>query len=186
MRRRDRRLVAHARAVVDQAEPAWGYWPSQRHANQAQLLGVQTTTLDAAGGAQLTLQDLPLRDAAQILTAELEYADPNGEILTAATRVPLWPAQIVLGIKPDGWAMSQVTRAMPTAMCGWAGARTGGSAPITRIAWRCFPSAVITSRGRPRACRCGCRFGPRPRWSLSSVKALFSALSHPVWSFTRH
>ena len=40
--------------------------------------------------------------------------------------------------------------------------------------------------GGPRACGCGCRFGPRPRWSLSSVKALFSALSNPVWSFTRH
>ena len=96
-----------AEGIVDQAEPAWGYQPSQRHANQAQLLGVQTTTLDAAGGAQLTLRDLPLRDAAQMLTTELEYADPNGEILIAATRVPLWPAQIVLGIKPDGWAMSQ-------------------------------------------------------------------------------
>lgn len=64
-------------------------------------------TLDAAGAARAELPDVPRADTAQELLAELEYADANGEILTAATRVLLWPARLVLGIKPDAWALNK-------------------------------------------------------------------------------
>ena len=37
----------------------------------------------------------------------MEYSDPNGEVLSAATRVPLHPAGLYLGIKPEGWAASK-------------------------------------------------------------------------------
>ena len=37
----------------------------------------------------------------------MEYSDPNGEVLSAATRVPLHPAGLYLGIKPEGWAASR-------------------------------------------------------------------------------
>ena len=63
--------------------------------------------LDAAGGAGGTMKNVGTSDRARDLVAELEYRDPNGETLTAATRVPLWPARIVLGIKPDGWAATK-------------------------------------------------------------------------------
>ncbi|HMM76819.1 MAG TPA: MG2 domain-containing protein [Gammaproteobacteria bacterium] len=69
-------------------------------------LGTQRAVLDAAGGARLTLE-LPDSDRPRTLLADLEYPDPNGEILTAATRVPLWPSRIVLGLKPEGWALSR-------------------------------------------------------------------------------
>ena len=46
-------------------------------------------------------------DQPRDLLAELEYRDPNGETLTAATRVPLWPSRGSLGIKPDGWARTR-------------------------------------------------------------------------------
>lgn len=62
--------------------------------------------LDDGGGARVTLGDLPAYDTPQELVAELEYRDPNGETLTAATRIPLWPSDVVLGIKADGWARS--------------------------------------------------------------------------------
>jgi uncharacterized protein YfaS (alpha-2-macroglobulin family) len=66
-----------------------------------------STRLDAAGAARVRVADLPALDSPQELNAEMEYADPNGELLTASTRVALWPARVILGIKPDAWAMSR-------------------------------------------------------------------------------
>lgn len=65
-----------------------------------------TLELDAGGSARVPLADIPAADSPQELNAEFEYADPNGEVLTASTRVPLWPSAVVLGIKPDAWAAS--------------------------------------------------------------------------------
>jgi len=63
-------------------------------------------SLDRAGGGRVVLGEVPLSDTPQEMVAELEYSDPNGEILTAATRIPLWPSAVALGIKADGWAQS--------------------------------------------------------------------------------
>ena len=49
-------------------------------------------TLDASGGARATIKNVERSDQPRDLVAELEYRDPNGETLTAATRVALWPA----------------------------------------------------------------------------------------------
>jgi uncharacterized protein YfaS (alpha-2-macroglobulin family) len=64
-------------------------------------------TLDASGGARATIPNIAQSAAPRDLLAELEYRDPNGETLTAARRVALWPAKIVLGIKPDSWVASK-------------------------------------------------------------------------------
>ena len=68
-------------------------------------------SLDAAGGARATVKNIGKGAGDQVtprdLVAELEYRDPNGETLTAATRVALWPARVVLGLKPDNWAASK-------------------------------------------------------------------------------
>ncbi len=63
--------------------------------------------LDASGGARATVKGVGRSDVPRDLVAELEYRDPNGETLTAATRVALWPSRVVLGIKPDHWASSK-------------------------------------------------------------------------------
>jgi alpha-2-macroglobulin len=63
--------------------------------------------LDAAGGGKATLADVPAGDMPRQLVAELEYADPNGEVLTSAARIALWPAAIAIGLKPDSWALSK-------------------------------------------------------------------------------
>ncbi len=76
-------------------------------------------TLDATGGGRITA-DVPAaipagdsgdgrgaRDVPQDLVAELAYRDPNGETLTAATRVPLWPSRVLLAVKPDSWAAAK-------------------------------------------------------------------------------
>lgn len=59
-------------------------------------------TLDAQGAARAKAPLTPARSA-QELVAEMEYADPNGQILTVSRRVPLWPSAIALGLKTDGW-----------------------------------------------------------------------------------
>ncbi|HEX7953003.1 MAG TPA: alpha-2-macroglobulin family protein, partial [Burkholderiales bacterium] len=76
-------------------------------ANGVRPLKTQELGLDVAGSARVTLSGLPAGDSPQEVNAELEYADPNGEILTTSTRVPLWPSKVLLGIKPDTWTLSK-------------------------------------------------------------------------------
>lgn len=76
-------------------------------ANGVRPLKTINLGLDGAGSARVTLPGLPAADSPQEVNAELEYADPNGEMLTTSTRVPLWPSRILLGIKPDTWTISK-------------------------------------------------------------------------------
>jgi alpha-2-macroglobulin len=63
-------------------------------------------TLDGEGSARVTVGDLPQLPGAAQLTAELEYPDANGELLTATGRVRLVPANLSVGIRPEGWVAS--------------------------------------------------------------------------------
>lgn len=63
-------------------------------------------TLDASGAARVTIPDLPALDGAAQLTAELEYADDNGELLTGSGHVRLVPSSLALGIRTESWAGS--------------------------------------------------------------------------------
>ncbi len=76
-------------------------------ANGVRPLKTIELSLDGAGAARVTLPGLPSVDSPQEVNAELEYSDPNGELLTTSTRVPLWPSKILLGIKPDAWTVSK-------------------------------------------------------------------------------
>jgi uncharacterized protein YfaS (alpha-2-macroglobulin family) len=67
------------------------------------LLPARSFTLDQAGGGRFTFDDLPKFDTPQVLIAELDYPDPNGERLTAATTIPLWPSRVLPGLKLDHW-----------------------------------------------------------------------------------
>ncbi|HEX4049430.1 MAG TPA: MG2 domain-containing protein [Steroidobacteraceae bacterium] len=62
--------------------------------------------LDGAGSARVTVAHLPALDGPSRLTAELEYADANGETLTTSGYVRLVPAAIFLGLRPDSWVGS--------------------------------------------------------------------------------
>lgn len=62
--------------------------------------------LDRNGAARVVLPVAAL-DGPERLTAELDYADANGEILTAAGRVDLWPAALAVGIRREGWVASE-------------------------------------------------------------------------------
>ncbi|NRR29313.1 alpha-2-macroglobulin [Oxalobacteraceae bacterium] len=59
-------------------------------------------TLDGSGGARVSFAGLPKSDEARALDIEMEYVDPNGQILTSSTRVPVLPSALVLGMRVDG------------------------------------------------------------------------------------
>lgn len=75
-------------------------------ASQSAKARVLPVTLDDQGAARVTLADLPSIDKPSVMTAELEYPDPNGELLTAVGRVRLVPSELNVGIRPEGWAAS--------------------------------------------------------------------------------
>jgi len=60
-------------------------------------------TLDGSGSARLVLSHLPAVHEPSRLTAELEYADADGELMTNAGYVQLLPSSISLGIRPESW-----------------------------------------------------------------------------------
>jgi hypothetical protein len=64
-------------------------------------------TLGARGTLRTTVDRLPNAAVPMDLVAEMEFADPNGEIQTVSTRVPIYPAKVLPGILPDGWAASK-------------------------------------------------------------------------------
>jgi uncharacterized protein YfaS (alpha-2-macroglobulin family) len=63
-------------------------------------------TLDATGSVRVTVKDLPEQERAAQLTAEIEYSDANGEILTSSGHVRLMPSTLSVGIRREGWAGS--------------------------------------------------------------------------------
>ena len=75
-------------------------------ANEVIKAHVFTANLDGQGVARVSVPDIPEVQQPSVLNAEMDYADANGEILTAAGRVELWPSAITLGIRREGWAAS--------------------------------------------------------------------------------
>lgn len=76
-------------------------------ASQVRPLRNQVLQLDGAGSGVVRIDGLPKADRPQELQTEVEYSDPNGEIATRSARVALWPSNVVLGVKPDGWALAK-------------------------------------------------------------------------------
>ncbi|RJR25907.1 MAG: alpha-2-macroglobulin [Desulfobacteraceae bacterium] len=71
------------------------------------FLKVSDTRLDPSGAARVLITDLPKINAPKELLSEIEYRDPNGEIQTASSRIPLWNSSILIGLMPESWAMSK-------------------------------------------------------------------------------
>ena len=90
-------------ALTDEDAPE----PDGAGNTQTRPLKTLMLTLDAAGGTRAEVSGISKQETPQEILAELEYADPNGEVLTSSARVALWPAKLLLGIKPDSWALSK-------------------------------------------------------------------------------
>src|SRR5207247_739959 len=78
-------------------------------------------TLDAAGTARVAITKLPRSPVPQDVLTEVEFRDPNGEVLTAATRVPLWPARWLVGLRAESWAASKDNLRVTAAVVDLAG-----------------------------------------------------------------
>jgi uncharacterized protein YfaS (alpha-2-macroglobulin family) len=101
--------------------PPGGDRPSKR--------AVMDLVLDASGAARAVVPDLPAAELPQELTAELEFRDPNGEVQTVASRIPLWNADRLVGIKPDGWAVFKDALRLQAAVVDLSGRPVAG-APV--------------------------------------------------------
>ena len=55
------------------------------------------------GAAKLLLKDLPKITRPSEVLAEVTFNDPNGEVQTVGTTVPLWPSAVVVGVKTGSW-----------------------------------------------------------------------------------
>ncbi len=80
--------------------------PEEEEAQSFQLKSTDLT-LDRLGSVRTTITGLKSIDKPQEILAELEFKDPNGEIVTSSSRIPLWPSQRLVGIRPDSWALSK-------------------------------------------------------------------------------
>lgn len=64
-------------------------------------------TTDKDGAARFVLKDLPKITRPSEVLAEVTFNDPNGEVQTVGTTVPLWPSAVVLGVRARSWASSR-------------------------------------------------------------------------------
>ncbi len=62
---------------------------------------------DRQGAAKVVLPKLPAIKQPMSVRAELSFNDPNGEVQTATTDVPLWPSEVLVGIKAGSWASNR-------------------------------------------------------------------------------
>ncbi|KQV85105.1 alpha-2-macroglobulin [Massilia sp. Root351] len=86
-------------------------------------------TLDRAGGARFVVDKLPKLEQPATLLAEMSYQDANGETLSSATTIALWPSNYVIGIKPDNWVLSKTALKFQVAVLDTQGKPVAG-APV--------------------------------------------------------
>jgi len=77
------------------------------NANKPFKLPTQELKLDNQGVLRAAIKGLPQFPAARDIHVEMEFRDPNGEIQTAAARIPLYPSRLAVGIRPDSWTAAQ-------------------------------------------------------------------------------
>jgi alpha-2-macroglobulin len=86
-------------------------------------------TLDRTGSTRTTIAGFPAIDTPMQVLAELEYRDPSGEVQTASSGIPIWPAQWVIGIQPDSWLQSKDSLGLKVAVLDLHG-KPMASAPV--------------------------------------------------------
>ena len=61
-------------------------------------------TLDREGAGRVTIDDLPAATGTpRELLLEATYADPAGEVQTLRATHTLWPAEVIAGVRTEGW-----------------------------------------------------------------------------------
>lgn len=102
--------------------------------------------LDASGGVRAGWQDLPGADTPRVLVAEAEYRDANGEVRSAAARVPLYPSRLLIGVQPDSWVQAKARQRFRVIALDTAGKPQAGVAVQGRLYrrdWYSYRKRVI-------------------------------------------
>jgi len=63
----------------------------------------QRFELDQYGIGKVTVEPGPVSESSSVVLAELEYRDPNGDLQTVSSRIPLWPSGILVGVQAADW-----------------------------------------------------------------------------------
>jgi uncharacterized protein YfaS (alpha-2-macroglobulin family) len=77
--------------------------------------------LDRSGTARTILQKIPEVETPMEILTEMDFKDPNGELQTVSAKVPLWPSRVLIGMKPDSWALTKETFKFHVAVIGLSG-----------------------------------------------------------------
>jgi alpha-2-macroglobulin len=101
-------------------------------------------TTDRQGAAAIMLKSLPKLERPSELLTELSFNDPNGELQTAAQLLPLWPANVVLGIKSNAWASARGSLVFKMVALDTAGKPLAGQ----RVTVRARLTQTLSSRKR--------------------------------------
>ncbi|MCP4667274.1 MAG: alpha-2-macroglobulin, partial [Deltaproteobacteria bacterium] len=80
------------------------YGPERR---QKERVRTYEVVLEGGGAKRAKLTGLPKLDQPKDILAEMAYRDPNGEIQSVSKKIALWPSRLLIGIRPDSWAMSR-------------------------------------------------------------------------------
>jgi uncharacterized protein YfaS (alpha-2-macroglobulin family) len=70
-------------------------------------LTAQDLLLQKGGALRTRIPGIPNISRPHDILTELEFKDPNGEIQSVSRKIPIWPSNTVLGIRPDSWALSK-------------------------------------------------------------------------------
>ncbi len=101
-------------------------------------------TLDASGTARASVDVGRPVDATTAMTVEMDYADANGETLTASRRILLHPSAVRLGVRTDGWLMRDSDLRLQFAAIGVDGDVARGQ----RIRAQLYSRETISARRR--------------------------------------
>jgi alpha-2-macroglobulin len=80
---------------------------TEQNENREMVLKSSDLNLDKSGSTRTTITELPSVNTPMQVLAELEFRDPNGEIQTASSSIPVWPSSRLIGIRPDSWMQSK-------------------------------------------------------------------------------
>jgi uncharacterized protein YfaS (alpha-2-macroglobulin family) len=100
-------------------------------------------TLDSNGSLRTPFAIPELHDNARMIV-EMDYADANGETLTASARIPVYTSAIRLGIKPDGWVQRSGDMRVKVAALGLDGRRLRGQ----RVNITLYTREIVSARRR--------------------------------------
>ncbi|MFD2365977.1 alpha-2-macroglobulin [Pseudoduganella sp. GCM10020061] len=119
-------------------------YEEEEGAGAAPDVRTRQAVLDKAGGARVTIDQLPAVQTPGSLVAEMSYQDPNGEVQTVSQRVALWPASVTLGLRQDDWVAKQDALRFQAVVLDLDGKPVAGS----RVTIELFQRTTYTHRKR--------------------------------------